>query len=73
MDDYQQVTDETLRARVRAEFLEMPGLNLTARQARRLLGLEAPTCDTLLGELVQTGFLRYTPDGRFIRADAGMR
>jgi DNA-binding IclR family transcriptional regulator len=73
MDDHRRMSDEALLARMRAEFREMPGLKLTARQARRLLGLEAPTCDTLLEELVQTGFLRCTRDGRFIRADAEMR
>lgn len=61
--------EEALLARMRGEFSEMPGLKLTARQARRLWGLDAPVCDTLLGELVQAGFLRRTSDGSFIRAE----
>ncbi len=34
-----------LLQRVRAEYLEMPGLKLTAPQARRLWGLDCATCD----------------------------
>ena len=43
---------------VRAEYLEMPGLQLTVPQMRRLWGLEEHTCDEILEELVATHFLR---------------
>lgn len=43
---------------VRSEFREMPGLTLTADQARRLFGLPARLCEHVLGQLVQEGFLR---------------
>ena len=54
--------------RVRGEYLEMPGLQLTNDQACRLWGLSAPTCHTLLHTLVDTRFLTRTPDGRYRRA-----
>ncbi len=57
--------------RIRAEYLEMPGLALTERQACRLWGLDPGTCAVLLDQLVDQRFLRRTRDGAFIRADAG--
>ena len=62
-------TDEVLR-RVQGEFLEMPGLRLTAAQARRLWGLDATRCDALLAALVDAKFLFQTRDGAFMRVDA---
>jgi hypothetical protein len=61
-------TDEVLR-RVQGEFLEMPGLRLTDRQARRLWGLDAASCDALLGVLVEAKFLFRTRDGAFMRVE----
>jgi hypothetical protein len=61
-------TEEVLR-RVQCEFLEMPGLRLTSPQARRLWGLEAATCDALLGALVDAKFLFRTRDGAFMRVE----
>ena len=55
--------------RVQCEFLEMPGLRLTEEQARRLWGLENPDCSTVLGVLVDAGFLFRTRDGSFMRID----
>jgi len=55
--------------RVRCEFLEMPGLRLTEKQAGRLWGLEPPLCSTLLRSLVDAGFLLRTRDGSYVRAD----
>jgi hypothetical protein len=45
-------------ARVRSEFLEMPGLRLTVAQASRLCGVERAVCQTVLDALVETKFLR---------------
>jgi hypothetical protein len=53
--------------RVRAEYDEMPGLCLTARQAERLFGLDRDRCIDVLDALVDLGFLRRVPDG-YIRA-----
>ena len=44
--------------RVRAEFLEMPGLRLTARQLARLCGIEQAVCKEVLEVLVDEKFLR---------------
>lgn len=56
--------------RVRGEYLEMPGLQLTEAQAARLLGLELPVCSKVLATLVAEGFLGRTQDGRFVRRGA---
>jgi hypothetical protein len=45
---------------VRAEYLEMPGLQLTKPQVRRLWALEEQTCEAVLNELVSAHFLRRT-------------
>lgn len=58
--------DETLIRRIRAEFLEMPGLRLTKAQAQRLWGLEPGTCEHVLQTLMQTRFLAQTRDGSFV-------
>lgn len=61
---------EHLIHRVRAEFLEMPGLRLTVPQARRFWGLEEELCDAILSTLVEARFLRHTRDGAFARHDS---
>ena len=43
---------EDLRNRIRAEFREMPGLQLTAEQAARLWHVDAATCTAVLSRLV---------------------
>lgn len=53
--------------RVRGEYLEMPGLSLTAAQAQRLWGLERTACEGLLTRLVDSKFLHVTRDGTFVR------
>ena len=59
--------------RVRGEYLEMPGLSLTESQAQRLWQLEADTCRSLFTALVESGFLRQTLRGGYVRADVGVR
>jgi hypothetical protein len=54
--------------RVRGEFNEMPGLQLTEAQAARLWGLEPGACRRVVKELVDSEFLRWTPSGRITRA-----
>lgn len=63
-----QPFDDVLR-RVQGEYIEMPGLRLTAAQAQRLWGLDRMSCDTLLGALVDAKFLFRTRDGAFVRTD----
>jgi hypothetical protein len=62
---------EHVARRVRAEYLEMPGLCLTRDQARCLWGLDAQVCDRVLSHLVATGFLALTAHATYIRADGG--
>ncbi len=49
--------------RVRAEFLEMPGLKLTVSQAQRLWGVDRSTCEALIARLTESQFLVRTRDG----------
>jgi hypothetical protein len=51
---------------VQAEFLEMPGLQLTRSQFRRLWGLEDQTSDTVLEQLLAAHFLRQTAQGQYV-------
>ncbi len=44
-----------------------------ARQAQRLFGLDATTCDEVLAGLLQSGFLSLTVDGMFALTQAGDR
>jgi hypothetical protein len=53
---------------VRGEYLEMPGLRLTKKQAQRLWAIDADTCDALLNTLEGTSFLRRTRDGEYMLA-----
>ena len=54
-------------ARLRAEYLDMPGLKLTKPQVQRLFHLDGATCEALVSQLLAVGFLRRTDDGLFIR------
>jgi hypothetical protein len=63
--------DEVLQ-RIQGEYVEMPGLRLTAAQAQRLWGLDRDVCDALLGALVDAKFLSQTRDGAFIRLDGAV-
>jgi hypothetical protein len=60
--------DDVLQ-RVQCEFLEMPGLRLTAAQARRLWNLDEAACDLLLRALIDAKFLFATRDGAYMRVD----
>ena len=51
--------DQVLR-RIRNEFVEMPGLRLTIKQAQRLWGLNEETCSQVIQVLVEAKFLRRT-------------
>ena len=56
------------RERIRAEYLEMPGLHLTKRQAQRLWGLDESTCAAVLVALEKEKFLRRTRGETYARA-----
>ena len=60
-----------LLTRIRAEYLEMPGLRLTIPQAQRLCGVEGASCKTVLDALVTERFLCLKPDGSYARVTDG--
>jgi hypothetical protein len=64
-------THDPMLQRVRGEYLEMPGLRLTCRQAQRLWGFDEHTCRGILTSLVEAGFLHRTQDGMYTRATEG--
>jgi hypothetical protein len=60
-------TTTMLVMRIKAEYLELPGLQLTPWQAQRLWGLDRTQCDAILEALVDAAFLRRTRDGSYAR------
>jgi len=54
---------------IQAEYLESPGLRLTARQIQRLWCLDSDQCEAALTALVDARFLRRTHAGEFVRLD----
>jgi hypothetical protein len=59
---------ESLVARVRGEYFEMPGLRVTLAQACRLWQVDVSTCETLFEYLVRVGVLCKTDSGFYIAA-----
>jgi len=59
--------DAPAAARIRDEFAALPGLALTAEQARLVFDLDREKCDSILNALVAEGFLDRTPHGAFKR------
>ena len=51
--------------RIRAEYLEMPGLTLTRGQMCRLWLLDASLCDAIVDALVRSHFLWRRPDNSY--------
>jgi hypothetical protein len=54
--------------RIRAEYLEMPGLSLTLRQGQRLWGLSRTELEPVLRRLVDSGFLTCLGERYVLRA-----
>lgn len=54
--------------RVRAEFLEMPGMRLTPEQVERLSGVQRAICKCVLDDLVRAGFLQTSANGSYGRS-----
>jgi hypothetical protein len=63
---------EPLVNRIRAEYVEMPGLALTRLQMQRLCQLDARDCDELVDALVAAGFLRCRPNQTYVRHVGGV-
>jgi hypothetical protein len=53
--------------RAKQDYLEMPGLLLTTRQASRLWNLDAGVCQAVLATLVHDKFLSETSGGAYLR------
>jgi hypothetical protein len=66
-NDNQQFADAVQR--IRAEYLEMPGLKLTRHQAARLWAIEESLCDAVFATLVHDRFLICTRSAAFVRSD----
>ena len=58
----------SLVERIKGEFREMPGLQLTLVQAQRLFNLDATACRHVIDTLVKTSFLRWTDSGTVVQA-----
>ena len=55
-----------LKERIHAEFMEMPGLSLSVKQAARLFGVPDDVCEYVLSQLVEQQLLRVAPGGRCV-------
>jgi hypothetical protein len=53
--------------RIQTEYIEMPDLKLTARQAQRLWNLSGDVCEAALAVLTRTRFLGVTQGGAYVR------
>ena len=63
--------DQRVLNRLRAEYLEMPGMKLTIEQVQRLCGIEPTMCKLVLDALVKTRFLCRKSDGTYVRLTEG--
>jgi len=66
------VTRAQLLHRIKAEYIEMPGLRLTVAQAGRLWSVDRPACLDLLERLINERFLQRRPDGTYSRVTDGL-
>ena len=66
-----QSPPEGLLQRIRAEYLEMPGLCLTRAQMQRLCGVEQAVCQLVLDSLVDAKFLCPKSTGAYARLTDG--
>jgi hypothetical protein len=66
------ITRNALSQRIRAEYLEMPGMILTTDQVSRLCGMERSACQTVLDALVDAQFLTLKSDGTYVRRTGEM-
>jgi hypothetical protein len=64
-------TADRFLERIRAEYLEMPGLRLTREQVGRLCGVESTLCQSVLNALVEVRFLCVSDGGVYARVTEG--
>lgn len=65
-------TIEDVINRLRAEYLEMPGLRLKPEQVERLCGIERAMCRAVLASLLDAKFLSVSEDGRYALVTHGL-
>jgi hypothetical protein len=53
--------------RIQTEYIEMPDLKLTPKQAQRLWNLSTDVCEAALALLTGTRFLAVTRSGAYVR------
>jgi hypothetical protein len=63
--------DQRVLERLRAEYLEMPGMKLRIEQVQRLCGVEQTMCKLVLDSLVKANFLCLKSDGTYVRLTEG--
>ena len=61
--------DQRVLERLRAEYLEMPGMKLRIEQVQRLCGIDETTCKLVLDALVKASILCLKSDGTYARLD----
>jgi DNA-binding IclR family transcriptional regulator len=59
--------------RICGEYLEMPGLRLTLKQATRFWGMDEQTCARSLDYLVEIGFLARVEQGTYRLSDGAVK
>ena len=65
------VTHRQVLERIRAEYLEMPGMRLSIEQVQRLCGIDEGVCKSVMDSLVATKCLCRNPDGTYVRLTEG--
>ena len=65
------MTTQEMSARVRAEYLEMPGMTLTVQEVERLCGIEQAFGKAVLEALVGAKFLCVKSNGSYARLTDG--
>lgn len=63
--------DQRVLERIRAEYLEMPGMKLRIEQVQRLCGIEQTMCEVVLDALVKADFLCLKSDGTYVLLTEG--
>jgi hypothetical protein len=65
----QRAETRTLSQRVKANYLDLPGLSLNVRQAHRMWGFDEETCERVLEGLTKEGFLVRSDEGQYCLRD----
>jgi hypothetical protein len=65
--DLNNSSEDWILERIRAEYVEMPGMSLRLDQLARLCGIEASVCKRALDALIEIKFLCLRGDGAYAR------